>query len=171
MHHALQGREVMILGNYQFGTTPRVEDSEVTEDMALEFLALQLVNWTGCCLTQCWPGCLTHCQCRYWFTWHIASGEADSNLAGWTEPWGAMVWSKRSRQGGALEDSKWLDVLMDSAFRGLQGTSCGEAHAGPRYCWNISHYMANKLLHSDNSSWDFFWVMPRDSGSPGYCNG
>ena len=48
MHHALQGREVMILGNYQFGTTPRVEDSEVTEDMALEFLALQLVNWAGC---------------------------------------------------------------------------------------------------------------------------
>ena len=67
-----------------------------------------------------------------------------------------MVWSKRSRQGGALEGSKWPNVLVDSAFRGLQGTSCGEAHAGPRYCWNISHYMANKLLYSDNSSLDFF---------------
>ena len=99
---------------------------------------------------------MTHCQCRYWFTWHIATGEAGSNLAGWTEPWGAMVWSKRSRQGGELEGSKWLDILVDSAFRGLQGTSCGEAHAGPRYCWNISHYMANKLLYSDNSSLDFF---------------
>ena len=42
------------------------EDSEVTEDMALEFLARQLVNWTGCCLTQCWPCGLPHCQCRYW---------------------------------------------------------------------------------------------------------
>ena len=61
-----------------------------------------------------------------------------------------------------------LDILVDSAFRGLQGTSCGEAHAGPRYCWNISHYMANKLLHSDNSSLDFSWVMPHDSGAPGY---
>ena len=82
-----------------------------------------------------------------------------------------MVWSKRSRQGGGPEGFKWLNILVDSAFRGLQGTSCGEAHAGPRYYWNISHYMANKLLHSDNSSVDFFWVTPHDSGSPGYCNG
>ena len=107
MHHALQGREVMILGNYQFGTTPRVEDSEVTEDMALEFLALQLVNWTGCCLTQCWPCGLTHCQCRYW----LPGTQQRVRLA--------QTWRTRSSLGGLWFGAK--DLAKEADLKASSG--------------------------------------------------
>ena len=52
MHHAVQGLEMVILGNYRFG---QLRGGGLRGDggYGSEFLALQLVNWAGGYLTQC----------------------------------------------------------------------------------------------------------------------